>query len=426
MVERYDFLAVVKTWSTPQSNINLKGYPIFSQHGIKLAKKKGRRSGGVVFYNKHKYKHGIKLMSSSNKFCMWVKFDSNVFSLDQDLFLCIVYIRPTRADIRDQYFEQIASHIMKYKNSGEVMLSGDFNSRTGTLLDFIQHDDGASEYVALPSNYGTFSDKRNNMAKVVNDYGEALLELCCNSCLRILNGRTCGDSLGHMTYFSTDGKGSSCVDYTLVGNALMEKIKYFGICEPNRMLSDHCLMRFGIRCAFEEKLDDSQVLKPLYDKFEMSENCKEKYQMELLEHEIQDKICNFIFNDYPNKYQDTVDNAVNDFTDIMVSAGKLSFKLIKESRKKKPTDFKRKKPGFDSDCYKLRKEVRSLGRALHRNPFNQYLREKFMSNSRKYKNMLKQKDKEIHNKLVNNLCTAESKNPKYFWQLVDKMKSKKM
>ncbi len=108
----------------------------------------------------------------------------------------------------------------------------------------------------------------------------------------------------------------------------------------------------------------------------------------------------------------------------MVSAGKNSLKVINRSRKKKHVDLKRKKSGFDSDCFQLRKEVRSLGRALHRNPNNQYLRDKFLFQSKQYKRMLKRKERAIHTKLVNDLCSEESKNPKHFWQLINKMKSK--
>lgn len=48
----------------------------------------------------------------------------------------------------------------------------------------------------------------------------------------------------------------------------------------------------------------------------------------------------------------------------------------------------------------MRREMRSLGRAVRRNPFNLNLRQKFVSFSRKYKKLLKRKEKDAHHKLL--------------------------
>ena len=66
---------------------------------------------------------------------------------------------------------------------------------------------------------------------------------------------------------------------------------------------------------------------------------------------------------------DKVNKAVSEVTEIMVSAGKATLKII-DRNKDKSRSKNRNKIGFDQECFNLRKEVRSLGRALQRNPFS--------------------------------------------------------
>ncbi len=122
---------------------------------------------------------------------------------------------------------------------------------------------------------------------------------------------------------------------------------------------------------------------------------------------------------------DTIEAAVTDFSSIMVQAGKNSIKFINRSKRKKRPNKKKSKLGFDNECLSLRREVRSLGRAIHRNPYCKNLRIKFLAESKRYKKLIKKKEKEVHNELYTKLCTIESNNPKEFWQIIDKLKTTK-
>ncbi len=51
--------------------------------------RKGRGSGGVVFYFKNRFKSGVHRMPSSIKQCMWVKFDRTLFGLHRDIYICL-------------------------------------------------------------------------------------------------------------------------------------------------------------------------------------------------------------------------------------------------------------------------------------------------------------------------------------------------
>jgi hypothetical protein len=74
--------------------------------------------------------------------------------------------------------------------------------------------------------------------------GKQLLELCIASQLRILNGRTLGDSLGKFTYHGP--LGSSVIDYAIVSERLLDSVLYFPVHDLIRTVSDHCIMKMRL------------------------------------------------------------------------------------------------------------------------------------------------------------------------------------
>ena len=107
-------------------------------------------------------------------------------------------------------FVDIETDIAFFRNKGAIMLAGDFSARTGKANDFIDVDNCnlipgdniPSPFISLPS--------RQNFDNNINDDGKHLLELCKSCDLRILNGRTKGDSLGKFTYHSSKGVSTVC------------------------------------------------------------------------------------------------------------------------------------------------------------------------------------------------------------------------
>ena len=98
------------------------------------------------------------------------------------------------------------------------MLAGDLNARTGCVLDLVNtdhctHIPGA---VNLPQQHNVRG--RKNYDPQVNEHGKSLLELCKTCDLRIVNGRTTGDTFGRITYHSP--KGISTVDYFIVSHEI--------------------------------------------------------------------------------------------------------------------------------------------------------------------------------------------------------------
>ena len=78
--------------------------------------------------------------------------------------------------------------------------------------------------------------KRQNFDNIVNDHGKQLLDLCKTCDLRILKGRSKGDTLEKFTFHSING--ISTVDYIIVSHDLFTSVQGFAVKQPN-IFSDH-------------------------------------------------------------------------------------------------------------------------------------------------------------------------------------------
>ncbi|CAC5382983.1 unnamed protein product [Mytilus coruscus] len=136
----------------------------------------------------------------------------------------------------DPHFQDIVSKL-SIASFVETWL-GDFNAYTNTQLDFIEFDNvtelvnlGDSEY------HPDRTLSRNNLDhKHTNNSGKLLLNMCKETKIRILNGRTTGDLNGQPTCITYNG--SSLVDYTLTSEELIDSIGYF-VVHDFTSLSNH-------------------------------------------------------------------------------------------------------------------------------------------------------------------------------------------
>ena len=146
---------------------------------------------------------------------------SHSIGLLKDLFICTAYFSTEGAtwykrEEALQQFDALLHDIAQIQvMKGTVLLSGDFNARTGTLADFIPQEDltdvlpqelNFSEH--LPAN---ITQRCSADTESLNNFGHNLLALCQDTNLLILNGRVVGDESGCLTCFKDNG--ASLVDY---------------------------------------------------------------------------------------------------------------------------------------------------------------------------------------------------------------------
>ena len=91
-------------------------------------------------------------------------------------------------------------------------------------------------------------EDRYNCDLVTDTRGQEWLELCISNQLRIINGRSFGDSVGIFTCFNYTG--SSVVNYFIVSERLLEDVLYMSVSDFITLLSDcHCKISLTVVVA---------------------------------------------------------------------------------------------------------------------------------------------------------------------------------
>ena len=111
-----------------------------------------------------------------------------------------------------------------------------------------------------------------------------------------------------------------------------------------------------------------------------------------------------------------VQNATNQFTNIMTEAAKRSPKLSSQKKsKRKPITTK----WFNYDCKTLRSSLKKLSNKKHRNPLDTELRKEYHVQNKTFKKLIKQKKQQFVDSKINELISNE--NNRKFWDTLKSM-----
>ena len=139
--------------------------------------------------------------------------------------------------------EHTRKEIAKFSPLGHIILTGDFNARTGVLLDYIAED--SDQYISLPPEYELdIPVPRSSENRAINNFGKELIELCIAGQLRIVNGRVQPD-INRGVYTCHTHRGNSVVDYVIISTNFLNRINQFEVGEISP-LSDHCPLTFQL------------------------------------------------------------------------------------------------------------------------------------------------------------------------------------
>ncbi|CAC5405515.1 unnamed protein product [Mytilus coruscus] len=185
IVSKLSIASFVETWIGNESiqDISIPNFDLVLSSNRKKHKKARRYSGGINIFAKSSISKGVKSLTNSHPDILWIKLDH--------------------------------TEVEKYCSMGDIIIQGDFNAYTNTQLDFIEFDN-VTEHVNLDDSeyHPDRTLSRNNLDhKHTNNSGKLLLNMCKETKIRILNGRTTGDLNGQPTCITYNG--SSLVDYTL-------------------------------------------------------------------------------------------------------------------------------------------------------------------------------------------------------------------
>jgi exonuclease III len=247
-------VSFVETWNDSCKSVNnIPSFTCICNSTRKKHRRTRRGSGGIAGYVKNCISKGVSNLSCRHSDIVWIKLDSKFFSLSRDVFIAVVYFSPDNSSSCTEDINTIYSRLLRNiehcSQLGDIVIQGDFNAQTNTVPDFVISD--STEFSRpIDNEYSIDSHiSRNNLDnKHTNESDKLLIDLCKESGIRILNGRTIGDLRGKCTYITYNGR--SVVDCTLVSCNLLHVIGNF-IVNDFTPLSDHCPISCSILTCFQ-------------------------------------------------------------------------------------------------------------------------------------------------------------------------------
>jgi len=123
---------------------------------------------------------------------------------------------------------------------------------------------------------------------------------------------------------------------------------------------------------------------------------------------------------YPANKEGT-NEATEDITKLILSPD--TKVCIKRTIKRKQKSKIIHKPGYDNDCFVLKRNLNHLGKLLHKYPNDPWIKSSFLNNKKRYKKLVKSKQKQYKEVIMYQVEMLESTNPKEYWKLVHKLQN---
>ncbi|CAG2186412.1 unnamed protein product [Mytilus edulis] len=385
-----DINILLETWKGGSEDFKIEGYNIISKVRKKTKKAK-RHSGGIIVMIKKQFYKGISYLkdatSSQNR--LWLKLDKYFFGLKQDLYLCAVYIPPFSSAHYDSDLENLENEISSFSIEGQIILIGDFNSRTAMKADYIENDsDEINNFDGidlLPESYITDIDiRRVNQDSTLNTLGNKLLELCSSSRLRILNGRFWEIPPGYFTYMCNTG--FSTVDYAIASESLLPEVKYFKT-NDFTYLSDHVQINLYMNCSI---ISDTCMKKCLDEKrwhliksYKWTELSSSKLIDVLSTENVKKEILDLEMEHFDSNKLG-VDGATEKLNKILQTIAENTCKVISKPTKKKKKKIKQ--VWSDNVVYETKRQINYLGNKIKNNLNDKSLKSKYFELCKKLKN----------------------------------------
>lgn len=372
---------------------------------------------------------------------LWIKLNAEFFGLDKDMYLCLAYVSPETSchlASRDNLWNLLEDEIANYSSLGYIVLTGDFNARTSSLLDYIAND--SDQHIPLPPDYEIDTPvPRHSEDNVVNHYGKELLEVCIAGQLRIVNGRVQPDnSIGAYTCHTP--RGNSVVDYVITSANYLNEVKLFEVGEISPY-SDHCPLIFQLSTnpgsIFGINKLSQQAGSLLQDVLErevpqQDDTCtstqhpKEQDNPPLIKVTEQNLVEAFANQEFIEKLKILESELLNYPATECVHRFTLLLQetLQDKSEKKRRSSQNSKFPHnswFDQDCKTAKKRFKKSAKQLKNDPNNDVLRQCFWSERRAYKALIRKKKRETIALLHTELKEFKSNNPREFWRLIDRL-----
>ena len=349
-----------------EGEVSIQGF-VNKKQKIREKNVKGPKiAGGIGLFVRDEIEHLVEVIGNENDDSIWVKISREKFDGRCDLYLGTYYVSPDNSKHHNRkkydFFSAVNDEVTNFMRKGVVLVQGDFNSRTGKENDFVGYDK-TDEDLGLDNFDNQLS--RNSEDKNTNSRGKDLLDICKLNDLLILNGRVTGDVFGAFT--SHNWNGSSVVDYCIASNEICDRISKFSVGDFIPWLSDHCMISTTINF-------DSSSLKTYVDHMEpISVHPGWVWNEEALlnfESNLRLPYYRERFEALENSDGLTPSQTAKEIKRLLLENTKTS--NIKE--KKKMKDDQNSEPWFDSECKKLKNNIRLTGNRMQKAPLQSDLK----------------------------------------------------
>ena len=353
---------------------------------------------------------------------------------ENDVLCGVVYVPPIGSKYanEDPFAELHAEILRKSSENPQIILMGDFNSRTGERSDLFVSDEFISdlyglEFLELEDNntrnifiQNNVPLKRCNADKTVNAYGTQMIDFCKLANLCILNGRI-GRYMHNSKYTCKD---KSVVDYFLCSAPLFSKIQTLHILEFSNLYSDaHCPVSLTLNACNKPpeirgesqhpqdniRLWNAEKITLFQDNFNLHDLA-----------EIEEKLSLIANRGAVQQYE--LDEIVNQIGFAFEKCTEKSFGRVKPGTKKKPTD-PTKKSWFDENCHRARNEYHHARRRYSLNKTNEN-KTNLNQISKFYKRTMNFNIKKFKEARIQKLKNLKKPNPKFFWNILNSNDSK--
>ena len=396
----------------------------------------GSNSGGLCIGIHRSFSEGAKTVETGYDDILAVKLTTaDIEGNPLPLFIVNVYDSPEASSYKtrnrteksvstlDQLLEFLSKQIISQQD--RVLLTGDFNARTGGLnhtpcshLDMLGDTTHRS---SGPVN----AEERATQDQMLNSRGKLFIDLLACIDLSLLNGCTLGDVMGEYTCHTYNG--SSVVDYSAVSYNLHRNVQSFRIL-PFTSISDHRPSSLTLRLLNTtldaETLLNSMEPSPCKHKWEADnpDVGKQFHRGQLNETIV--KAANTILQTTCRDAEDVIrmnENMKGIYNDVAASVLPNKRKEMPQKVSSTTRRIKPKQLWFDAECINAKRKLRCLAKRLGKLPKDMKVRNEYFAMRRCYRGLVKAKKSAFIAELSNEISMGNNIN----WKRIKELKQMK-
>ena len=413
-LSKFDIVSLVETWMENPTDIS----NVFHDHEVYMCPafkslRGGRNMGGVAVLLKNTLACKTVRICESFRFGVVLKFDSSLFKTDgKSCILLSTYIPPDGSPIHARVdrpiFEILENEILLNDNvtgESEIIMCGDFNARTGELLEFDNDTTVIPELEEFSEILQPISMlPRKSADKTVNRLGKYFIDLLKTYSLYIVNGRM-GDDCNKGDFTFIDSIGSSVIDYFVCTASLLNTISNF-VVDMNGDLK-HLPLCLTINSNQTNQGENISGTTEYVKYFYASSNDDKQSYREIISQSIYDG--NFdMFDEQLNDINCEIDTIVESFENLILQCSNPFKKSVSTSKKQN-----KKNKWFDKECMKVKRERNRLLRVFRQTKLPIDL-EKYMCAKKNLNKLISDKKLKLSNETRESIEQSVS-DPKLFW-----------